>query len=223
MNLSLKTCLKDKFQTILSSSSWDKSSLFPKSERDYQKTTAGVTEDVAVKWCWKEAWFSLLLLRVWMLPNQFNVYFSPQCSGVIDHGCICHQHKPSKVSSRTAAIGSSWDARSPRIFLCLQTPGGVTAVCWRANVPRQSFSSSDSPICHRICSLPTGSGPKLMSEQNIPAGWWILPASPFAASDRGVDFFPFPPSVAPLCPSHFHASVLYFFLQRNISQQGWAR
>lgn len=179
----------------------------------------------------QRAWQRMWLLNgaekkpdsVWMLPNQFNIYFSTQCSGVIDHGCICHQHKPSKVSSRTVLIGSSWDTRSPRAFLCLQTPGGVMAVCWRANVPRQSFSSSDSPICHRICSLPTGSNPKLMSEQNIPAGWWILPASPFAASDRGVDFFPFPPSVAPLCPSHFHASVLYFFLQRNISQQGWAR
>lgn len=54
---------------------------------------------------------------------------------------------------------------------------------------------------------------------------WVMnpPASSFATSDRRVDFLPFPPSIAPPCPSHFHASVLYFFLQRNISQQGCAQ
>lgn len=91
--------------------------------------------------------------------------------------------------------------------------------------PQQRFNCYDFPICHRICSLPTALGPKLVSEQDIPAVWWIHPlsalSSPFFRS-KGLLPPPFPPSFAPPCPSHFYASVLYFS-QRNISQQGCAQ
>lgn len=89
---------------------------------------------------------------------------------------------------------------------------------------QQRFNCYDSPICHRICSLPTALGPKLVSEQDILAVWWIhpLPALSSPVSDQRVSFLPFPPSFAPPCPSHLYASVLYSS-QRNISQQGCAQ
>lgn len=105
----------------------------------------------------------------------------------------------------------------------LQTPGGVTAVCWHANLPSAMLQlfwlphlSQDMFITHRF-------RPKINVGTTHPG--WVMnpPASSLAASDQRVYFLPFPPSFASPCPSHSYASVLYFFLQRNISQQGCAQ
>lgn len=140
-------------------------------------------------------------------------------------------HVKPQIFERRASIGEDggdsrfWGhALSPCTFLRLQTPGGVTAVCWHANVSPTTLQLLRFPICHRICSLPTALGPKLVSEQDIPAVWWIhpLPVLSSPVSDRRVSFLPFPPSFAPTCPSHLYASVFYFS-HRNISQQGCAQ
>lgn len=92
--------------------------------------------------------------------------------------------------------------------------------------PPLRFNCYDSTICHRICSLPTALGLKLVSVQDILVVWWIhlLPTLSFLVSDRKVYILPFPPSFALLCPSHLYASVLYFFLlQRNISLHACAQ
>lgn len=88
--------------------------------------------------------------------------------------------------------------------------------------PQQRFNCYDSPICHRICSLPTALDPKLVSVQDIPAVWWIhpLPALSPPVSNPRVSLLPF--SFAPSCPSHLYASDLYFS-QRNISQHACAQ
>lgn len=92
---------------------------------------------------------------------------------------------------------------------------GSLLACKRASTMPQLFwfphLSQDMFITYR-------SRPKINVGTKHPG--WVMnpPASSSAVSDRRVDFLSFPPSVALLCPSHFHGSVLYFFL-RNISQQ----
>lgn len=102
---------------------------------------------------------------------------------------LCSAHKiPPKGSSGTAVIGSSGDTLSPRVSLCLQTPGVVTAVCWHAYVPstmprlfRLPHLSQDMFITHR-------SQPKINVGTTHP-GWVMNPSLP--ASDGRVCFFPF--------------------------------
>lgn len=89
--------------------------------------------------------------------------------------------------------------------------------------PQQRFNCYDSPICHRICSLPTALGPKLVSEQDIPAVWWIHPLPALSSRFRSKGLLPPLSSLlCSPCPSQLYASVLYFS-QRNISQQGCAQ
>lgn len=91
--------------------------------------------------------------------------------------------------------------------------------------PQQCFNCYSCPICHRICSLPTALGPKLVSLQDILAVWWIhpLPALSSPVSDRRVSFLP--PSSLLLSPMSFTSLCLrsLFFFTRNISQQGCAQ
>lgn len=115
-------------------------------------------------------------------------------------------HKPSEGWRRTAASRSSGDMLSPRVFLCLQTPGGVTAVCWHANAPstmlqlfRLHHLSQDMFITHRF-------RPKINVGTTHPG--WVMnpPASSFAASDRRVYFLP-PPLLRAL-----HISMPLYFI-----------
>lgn len=174
---------------------------------------------------------------VWIPPNNFNLHWSTEGNISINHVCICHQcgFQPTCETTkslkggiqlvRTAVIHASGDMLSPLARFSVSRHQVVSRQSAGMQMcPQQRFNCYDSPICHRICSLPTALGPKLVSEQDIPAVWWIhpLPALSSPVSDRRVSFLPFPPSFAPLRPSHLYASVLYFS-QRNISQQGCAQ
>lgn len=99
----------------------------------------------------------------------------------------------------------------PHTFLRLQTPGGVTAVCWNANVSPTMRWLLQFPICHRICSLPTALGPELVSVHNIPAVWWIHPLPRLSApvSDRRVSFLPLS------IPHVLHISAPLFFISQR--------
>lgn len=80
--------------------------------------------------------------------------------------------------------------------------------------PQQRLNCYDSPICHRICSLPTALGPKLVSVQDILAVWWIHPLPALSWRFRSKGLLP------PLSPLHLHVlhmSVARFFiLQQEI-------
>lgn len=132
---------------------------------------------------------------------------------------------------RTAVIHASGDRLSPLAHSSVSRHQVVSRQSAGMQMcPQQRFNSYDSPICHRICSLPTALGPKLVSEQHILAVWWIhpLPALSSIVSDPRVSFLPFPPflcsfmSFTSLCLCFVFCFFLHF-LQRNISQQGCAQ
>lgn len=155
---------------------------------------------------------------VWLPPNHFSLSWCTDDDWYMD--CKCRTR-----FVRTVVIHASWDMLSPLSRSSVSRHQVVSRQSAGMQIcPQQCFNCYDSPICHRICSLPTALGPKLVSEQDILAAWWIhpLPALSSSVSDRRVSFLPFPPSFAPPCPSHPYASVLYFS-RRNISQQGCAQ
>lgn len=143
---------------------------------------------------------------VWMASNHFSLHWGSQGNWFINHRGICHQHgfsvhmwdhKPLTGEfqlARTAVIHASGDMLSPPAHSAVSRHQVVSRQSAGMQMcPQQRFNCYDSPICHRICSLPTALGPKLVSVQDIPAVWWIhpLPALSSPISDRGVSFLPF--------------------------------
>lgn len=174
---------------------------------------------------------------VWMPSNHFNLHLSSQgklihksrahLSSVpffLSSACMCN-HTPltgELLWARTAVIHASGDMLSPLARSAVSRHQVVSRQSAGMQMcPQQRFNCYDSPICHRICSLPTALGLKLVSVQDILAVWWIHPlpalSSP-AFRSKGL----LPPAVAPPRPSHLYASVLYFS-RRGISQQDGAQ
>lgn len=77
-------------------------------------------------------------------------------------------------TGRAVVIHASGDMLSP---LAPSSVSRHQVVSWQSAgmqmCSQQRLNCYDSPICHRICSLPTALGPKLVSVQDIPAVWWI--------------------------------------------------
>lgn len=114
---------------------------------------------------------------------------------------------------RTAVIHASGDMLSPLARSSVSRHQVVSRQSAGMQMcPQQRFNCYDSPICHRICSLPTALGPKLVSEQDIPAVWWIhpLPALSSPVSDRRASFLPF--FLPPLLHHVLHISMPLFFI-----------
>lgn len=129
-------------------------------------------------------------------------------------------------TGRAVVIHASGDMLSP---LAPSSVSRHQVVSWQSAgmqmCSQQRLNCYDSPICHRICSLPTALGPKLVSVQDIPAVWWIpprrLPCHPLFQ----IEGSPSSPFLPPLLLRVLHISTLLFFIfsQRNISQQSCAQ
>lgn len=129
---------------------------------------------------------------------------------------------------RTAVIHASGDMLSPLARSSVSRHQVVSRQSvGKQMCPQQRFNCYNIPICHRICSLPTALGPKLVSEQHIPAVWWIhpLPALSLYQIEGSPSFLFLPPSL--LHVLHISMPLFYLFislfLQRNISQQDCAQ
>lgn len=170
---------------------------------------------------------------VWMPPNHFNLHLSARGNRFINHRVHlssvwfsaytwnCKSWKGELQLVRTAVIHASGDMLSPLArFLHLQTPGGVTAVCWHANVSPTTLQLLRFPHLSQDMFITHSFGPKISVGTRQPRlcdeSTRCLPCHPLFQIEGS------PPSFAPPCPSHLHASVLYFS-HRNISQQGCAQ
>lgn len=106
----------------------------------------------------------------------------------------------------------------PGTYDCLQTPGGVTAVCWNANLSPTTpqllwfpHLSQDMFITHSFGSKISVGTRHPGCVMNPPAACLVM-----AFQIEGSPSSPF--SFTPPCPSHVCGSVLYS-PARNISQQ----
>lgn len=155
---------------------------------------------------------------VWMPSNHFNLHLSSQ--GKLIHKshvhlssvhCACN-HTPLTGElrwARTSVIHASGDMLSPLARSAVSRHQVVSRQSAGMQMcPQQRFNCYDSPICHRICSLPTALGLKLVSVQDILAAWWIhpLPALSSPVSDLRVFFLP------PLLLHVLHISMPLFFI-----------
>lgn len=117
-------------------------------------------------------------------------------------------------------------ALSPCTFLCLQTPGGVTAVCWHANVSPTTLQLLRFPHLSQDMFITHSFGPKISVGTTNPGCVMNPPAACLVIHcfrSKGL----LPPLSSLLCSSMSFTSLcfcsLFFFLQRNISQQGCAQ
>lgn len=113
-------------------------------------------------------------------------------------------------------------ALSPCTFLHLQTPGGVTAVCWNANVSPTTLQLLRFPYLSQDMFITHSFGPKISvgtrhpgCVMNPPAACLVIPCF----RSKGLLPSPFLP---PLLLHVLHISMppFFHFFQRNISQQG---
>lgn len=120
-------------------------------------------------------------------------------------------------------------ALSPCTFLRLQTPGGVTAVCWHANVSPTTLQLLRFPHLSQDMFITHSFGPKISVRTTRPGCVMNPPAACLVIyCFRSKGLLP-PLSSLPLLLYVLHIStplffILFFiFLQRNISQQGCAQ